>query len=116
VAEPFANRNHRVIYHHEVLDSGAKDDVVAATAILNDAILIAVDADMKRLVRRFGSPNNSEKYKKLHLIFLSCDQVLAAKRLEHAMSFVETEWRVTCEKAARRLWLDIGPHRLTSYR
>jgi predicted nuclease of predicted toxin-antitoxin system len=116
VAEPFVSRGHYVIYHREVMDSGAKDDVVAATAILNNAILVAVDADMKRLVRRFGSPNNSERYKRLHLIFLSCDQVLAAKRLDHAMSFVEGEWAVTCEKAARRLWLDIGPHRLTSYR
>ncbi len=116
VAEPFLSRGHYAIYHSEVMDSDAKDEVVAATAILNNAILVAVDADMKRLVRRFGSPNNSEKYKRLHVIFLGCEQVLAAKRLDHAMSFVGGEWAVTCEKAARRLRLDIGPHRLTSYR
>jgi hypothetical protein len=30
VAEPFVSRGHYVIYHREVMDSGAKDDVVVA--------------------------------------------------------------------------------------
>jgi predicted nuclease of predicted toxin-antitoxin system len=115
-ASPFQARGYTVIHHANVLDSGAKDEVVVVTAIINNAILIAVDADMKRMVRRFGSPNNSEKYAKLDLIFISCNEVLATKRLEHAMSFIENEWKVACEKAARRLWVDVGEHRLTSYR
>lgn len=45
---------YKVIYHSDVLSSGAKDDVVVATAILNRAILIAVDGDMKRMVKRFA--------------------------------------------------------------
>jgi predicted nuclease of predicted toxin-antitoxin system len=52
----FLNSGHQVIYPGEILDSGAKDELVAATAILNKAALIAIDLDMKRLVRRFGSP------------------------------------------------------------
>jgi predicted nuclease of predicted toxin-antitoxin system len=116
VSLPFLEHGHRVICHSDVLDSGASDDLVVITAILNEAILIAVDADMKRMVRRFGSPNNSERYSKLNLIFIACNETLAAKRLDHAMSFVENEWSVCCEKTARRLWVDIGPHRLTSYR
>lgn len=116
VADPFLKRGYRVIYHSDVLASGTKDDVVVATAILNEAILLAVDADMKRMVKRFGSPNNSGKYSKLNLIFISCNETVAAKRLDHAMSFIANEWNVSCEKVARRLWVDIGPHRLTSYR
>ena len=115
-AEPFLTRGHQVIYHSDVLASGSKDDVVVVTSIINKAILIAVDADMKRMVKRFGSPNLSERYARLNLIFISCNEVLAAKRLDHAMSFIENEWNVTCEKAARRLWVDIGPHCLRSFR
>ncbi|WP_159727781.1 DUF5615 family PIN-like protein [Methylosinus sp. Ce-a6] len=116
VATPFLECGYRVIYHSDVLDSGTKDEVVVATAILNNSILIAVDADMKRLVKRFGSPNDSPKYCKLNLIILRCGEVIAAKRLQQAMSFVECEWDFTKKKVSRRLWLDIGLHRLTSYR
>jgi predicted nuclease of predicted toxin-antitoxin system len=115
-ANPFLSRGYQVIHHAEVLESGASDEIVAAMAILNNAALIAVDLDMKRLVRRFGSPSNGPKFKKLDLIFIGCDAVMAEKRLEHAMSFVENEWSVRCEKAARRMWVNIDSHRLTTYR
>jgi predicted nuclease of predicted toxin-antitoxin system len=115
-AAPFLERGYKAIYHSDVLVSGAKDEVVVATAILNKAALIAVDLDMKRMARRFGSPNSGEKFRRLDLIFLSCNETLAAKRIEHAMSFIENEWEVCCQKLARRLWVDIGPHHLTSFR
>ena len=116
-ASPFADRGYQIIYHGDVLQGGAKDELVASTAILNNAALIAVDLDMKRLVKRFGSPdNNNPRFAKLDLIFVSCDAVMAAKRIDHAMSFIENEWSVRCEKAARRLWVNIDNHRLTSYR
>lgn len=115
-AEPFLRRDHRVIYHSDVLESGAKDEQVVATAILNGAALIAVDLDMKRLVRRFGSPNLNERYVKLDLVSLSCNEVMAAKRLEQSLSFIEHEWKISREKTARRLWVDIAPHKLTTYR
>jgi predicted nuclease of predicted toxin-antitoxin system len=67
-AAPFLERGHKAIYHSDVLVSGAKDELVVATAILNKAALIAVDLDMKRMARRFGSPGNGEKYHALNLI------------------------------------------------
>jgi hypothetical protein len=97
-ATPFLDRGHRVIYHGDVLSGGASDEVVVATAILSKAALIAVDLDFKRVVKRFGSPNSSEKYSKFDLIFIGCDPVMASKRIEHAMSFIENEWAVSRER------------------
>ncbi len=116
VAVPLLERGHQVIYHSEVLQSGATDDQVVVMAVLNSAILIAVDADMKRLVRRFGSFGSDQKYKKLNLLFLTCNAGLVAKRLAHCLSLVEHEWQISREKSARRFWVDIGNHRITSYR
>ena len=115
-AAPFLNRGHQVIFHCDVLEPGEEDSVVCYTAILNKAILIVVDRDMKQLARRFGAPDKNNKFPRLNLIYVCCNEVLAAKRLAHAMSFIENEWSVTCEKVARRLWVDIGPHYLRSYR
>jgi predicted nuclease of predicted toxin-antitoxin system len=118
VAKPFKDQGHRVIYHHQVLFPMATDDEVVRAAIMNEAALIAVDLDMKRLARRYGAPQNIEnvKYPKLNLIFMTCDGVMAEKRMAHAMTFLENEWAVCCEKVARRLWVNIEPHRLSTYR
>ncbi len=78
--------------------------------------LIAVDPDLKRLVRRFGSSPENASFKSLNLIWLSCGPVMAMKRIEQAMSFIEHEWEFACRKRARRLWIDIGPHRMATYR
>ena len=116
VAIPFENHGHEVLRHRDVLQSGVKDDVVCAAAIANHAVLIAIDRDMKQCVKRFGNPDKNGKYAKLNLIFVNCNEVLASKRVEHAMSFIEHEWQVSVLKKSRTLWLDIGPHYLRSYR
>jgi predicted nuclease of predicted toxin-antitoxin system len=115
-AKPFLQRRHSVIFHYQVLESGATDHEVVAAAILNEAVLVAVEADMRRMVRRFGTPGRNERYAKLSLIHIRCNEVMAAKRLDQAMSFIEHEWKFACEKAARRMWVDIEPHKLASYR
>ena len=118
VADPFTHNGHRVIHFHEVLTrgEGVKDTVVAAMAIENDAALIAVDSDLNMLMRRFGSTPDNARFKSLNLIWLSCNPVMATKRIEQAMSFIEHEWELACRKRARRLWIEIGPHRLATYR
>jgi hypothetical protein len=85
-------------------------------AILNSAVLLVVDRDMKQLARRFGTADKSNKFPRLNLIHVCCNEVLAAKRIEHAMTFIENEWAVSCEKVARRMWVDIGAHFIRSYR
>jgi predicted nuclease of predicted toxin-antitoxin system len=114
--EPFSRAGYQVIHHREVLSSGAKDDLVAAAAILNNAILIAVDRDMKQMAKRFGNADKGGKYSKLHLLFVNCNSVLAPKRIEHGLSFIEHEWEFTTQKTARTLWIEIGSHYFRSYR
>ena len=116
VAQAFSAKNHTVIHHSDVLSPGCADEEVVAAAMLNHAALIAIDLDMKRFVRRFGSGNNNEKYKKLNLIHLCCAETLAPKRLVQVMSFIEHEWGWAKGKQARRLWVEVGAHRIVSYR
>jgi predicted nuclease of predicted toxin-antitoxin system len=77
VAEPFETRGHQVIYHQDVLSSGAKDALVCATAMINNAALVAVDRDMRQMAKRFGNPVEGGRYARLNLIFLNCNGVLA---------------------------------------
>jgi hypothetical protein len=82
--------------------------------LANNAILVAVDKDMKQLTKRFN--RDHPRFKKLSMIQIGCNGTMAAKRLEQAMSLIQHEWAVSQQKAAARLWFEITNHRLTSYR
>jgi predicted nuclease of predicted toxin-antitoxin system len=116
VGNSFAENGHNVIHHREVLPDGVPDEMVCATALRNDAILVAIDNDMRRLARRYGTGPNHDRFKQLSLIRIGCNPALAAKRVEQAMSLIEHEWAYAGTKAARRLWVDIEPHAIRSHR
>jgi len=109
-------RGHIVIYHRNVLPEKTTDLVVAATALANDAVLVAIDNDMKQLAQRYGMTARADKFARLSIIRLCCNETLAAQRLRHAMTFVEHEWAIAEEKAARRMWVEIRQHDLRTYR
>jgi predicted nuclease of predicted toxin-antitoxin system len=115
VGEVLSKHNHEVIFHRDVLPEKTVDAVVCATALAHEAILVGIDKDMKQFPRRFGISQNSDRFNRLSIIRLCCNEVLAAKRLDQAMT-VEHEWNVSAEKVARRLWVDVAPHFLRSNR
>ncbi len=116
VGRVFREHEHPVIYHREVLEQGVTDPVVCATALANEAILIAVDADMKRLAKRYGTTPTAGRFERLNLIWIGCNGPLASKRADQAMSLIEHEWKFSNGKAARRLWIEIGPHHIRTFR
>jgi predicted nuclease of predicted toxin-antitoxin system len=107
---------HSPIYHRDALSDRPPDTVVATTALANDAILVAIDKDMKQIAQRYGMTPRNTRFERLSLIQICCDEVLASKRIEHAMSFLEHEWAFKLEKSARRMWVEIGPHNLKTNR
>ena len=114
VAVAIEKAGHKAIRHNDVLAEGATDIVVCETALANKAILIAVDKDMKQLTKRFNP--DQARLKKLSMVQIACNAVMASKRLEQALTMIEHEWAVSQKKAAARLWFEISNHRLTTYR
>ena len=115
VAEVLRANGHHVILHREVLLSGAQDDVVGDAALRHNAILIGNDGDMKQMTKRYGAPS-SPRFANLSIIRLCCNETLAAKRLEQALSLIIHEWDFTSEKPSRRLWIDIREHDIRTHR
>jgi hypothetical protein len=116
VAEVFRARGHVVILHGEVLEQGVPDKLVCKTALRNSAILVAVDADMKRLIHRYGTAPQHARFKHLSLIRFGCNGPMAVERAKQAMELIEAEWLFTQAKAARRLWIDIDNHWIKTHR
>lgn len=86
------------------LARGSPDQLVCAYAEINEAILIALDGDMKKLAQTHGA--GARRFRKLNLIKLSCPEPEAAKRIQSAMSLIEHEWMVG-EGETRRLYIEI---------
>lgn len=114
VAKAIEDSGHKVIRHNDVLAEGATDVVVCETSMKNNAILVAVDTDMKRLTRRFKP--ETDRFKKLSVIHLGCNAVMAAKRMEQALSLIAHEFDVSCKKAASRVWMEVTNHHFTTFR
>jgi hypothetical protein len=116
VGAVLTKHSHEVIYYRDVLPEKTADDIVCATALANDAILVAMDGDMKQFPKRFGISQGSSRFDRLSLIRLCCNEVLAAKRLDQAISLIEHEWTFSGAKSSRRLWIEVGAHHLRSNR
>ncbi len=98
VGTAFTAVGYSVIFHRDVLSSGAKDELVCKIALVNEAILIAQDKDMKQIAKRFGASSNNDQFSRLNLIRLCCEETMASKRMEQAISFIEHEWKFACER------------------
>jgi hypothetical protein len=116
VGSVFQDMGHTVIYHRELLEEGTPDPLVAAAAMANEAILVAIDKDMNQIVKRYGVTPRGDRFDRLSLIHLCCNETLAAKRLAHVMSFIEHEWEISTLKASRRMWVAIAEHFIRSNR
>jgi predicted nuclease of predicted toxin-antitoxin system len=114
VAKVFEEYGHEAILLEKVVKLGSEDVLVCTAAVHNEAILVAFDKDMKQLAKQHGI--GQERFKRLSLIRFECSETMAAERLSFAMSLIEHEWRISNEKAARRLHVVIGTHVLRSYR
>jgi predicted nuclease of predicted toxin-antitoxin system len=107
VGRSFAEAGHVAIYLRDEITPGSPDEVVCTMSEENEAILVALDADMRKLARRRGVGKN--RFRRLSLIKLSCRESRAAERVRLAMSLIEHEWQVGIQQASdRRLFVEIG--------
>ena len=96
---------HSVGFLNKTPNRGAADKVVCVIADINDAILVALDGDMKRIAQGYGV--GGRRYLNLGLIKLSCFEPDAAERVRAAMSLIEHEWNFTEGQMGRRIFIEI---------
>lgn len=116
VGQAFETGGIPVIYYRDALAEKVADDVVCATAMSNNAVLIAIDGDMKRKARPYGIKAKGGRFDMLSLIQICCPEPQAAKRMNQCLSLIEHEWRFATAKASRRLWIEVGPNYIRTNR
>lgn len=113
-AKVFESAGHEVILLRDAIEPGSPDPLVCAVAEANDAILVAHDADMKRLAQRRGI--GQRRFRTLSLIRLNCRESRAPRRIAEAMSLIEHEWAVGGGERDRRIFITIGDDVIRTHR
>ena len=114
VGRKLDDRGHIVIYLQDATASGSPDQLVCAVAQANDAILVALDGDMRQLAQRQGVGHS--RYRKLSLLKLSCREPRAAERVEKALSLIEHEWNFSTNSSDRRIFIEINDASISTRR
>jgi predicted nuclease of predicted toxin-antitoxin system len=114
VGHAFLNAGHQVAFLNKTLVRGSSDLLVCAIADINDAVLVALDGDMKRIAQQYGI--GRRRFLRLGLIKLSCYEPDAAKRVQMAMSLIEHEWMVTEGQEGRRIFVEISDTVIRTFR
>ncbi len=96
---------HTVTYGNKTLTPGTPDLVVCLISMVDEAILVAMDKDMKRIAK--ANRVSTSQFAKLSFVHLDCPEINAAERVRQAMGLLEYEWEQS-ENAVRRLHLVIG--------
>jgi len=114
VGHAFLEAGHQVGFLNKSIARGSSDHLVCAIADINDAILVALDGDMKRIAQGYGI--GARRFLRLGLIKLSCFEPDGAKRVRSAMSLIEHEWMITEGSEGRRIFVEISDKVIRSFR
>src|SRR5262249_10588983 len=114
VGHTFMENGHEVGFLNRTIARGSSDHLVCAIADINNAVLVALDGDMKRIAQSYGI--GSVRFLRLGLIKLSCLETIAAQRVQAAMSLIEHEWEIGRGKEGRRIFIEIGTDVIRTFR
>lgn len=116
VSKILENHGHQVQRLRDNIAPDSPDTLVAAVAEANEAILVTLDGDFKKVSARHGIGRS--RYKRLSLLrFERCRESQAAERLDKAMSLIEHEWEVGGRKSSdRRLYVVITKDTIRTHR
>lgn len=116
VGKVFQEAGYEVLFHRNVLPEKTPDEVVCITAVESEAVLVAIDNDMKQLAKQYGMTPTGQKHDTLNIIRICCGEPAASGRIAQALPLIFLEWDFCCAKTARRMWVDIGLHFLKTHR
>lgn len=112
VSHFLAGQGFEVILSRDAVGEGAADPVVAQAAQVNEAILVSLDRDMRRIQRQLSAANEV-RFPTLDLIMLACPEPQAVVRLQKFLPIIQAEFdRISADEQVERLRIEVGANRL----
>ena len=115
VAKSLEKHNHEAIRLRKKIAPNSPDPLVAAVSEANDAVLVTMDSDFRKLASRAGV--GQRRFRKLSLLrFEKCRESKAAQRLEAAISLIEHEWKIAKSAKDQRMFVVITSETIRTHR
>jgi len=117
VAKTLEIHGHEAIRLRERIAPDSPDTLVAAVSEANDAILVTMDGDFRKIASSHGV--GSRRYRRLSLLrFEKCRESRAAVRLEEALSLIRHEWAAGESRGSgeRRMYVVITDSTIRTHR
>ncbi|TGV61035.1 hypothetical protein EN784_01140 [bacterium M00.F.Ca.ET.141.01.1.1] len=115
VGRVLEDAGHEVIFFMKSgLTKGTPDAVVCSAAQSSNAILVAADADMKKLAKGHGV--TPAQFKKMGLVRFECPKPMTTHRIKVALSLIEHEHTKVDGTICARLFVVISEGAIRSYR
>jgi predicted nuclease of predicted toxin-antitoxin system len=105
VGKHLSSAGHGVTRLRDCMPDDSADPVVAITCAVNGLVLITHDKDFRQASKRLQV--TQREYRKLHRIQLRCDEVNSAKRIEQALSLIESEWLLVEKSIEHQMVIEI---------
>ncbi len=107
-------RGHEVIRLKDKLPIDAPDPVVARLSEAQEAILLTLDKDFKKIAPRIPK-NAKNRFKKLSRVQLECHPNME-KRVLATLDLIEFEWEQAQKRSDKRLHMVIRKGSITTHR
>lgn len=105
IADTLEEAGFTVIRFHEAASPGDADPIVAQIAMANEAVLVAVDRDMRELAK--GAGVSKSRYKTLNLLHFRSKAAIALGRVDEALPYIRLRLDLTTKTKERRLWVEV---------
>lgn len=115
VAEVFRARGHEVHLVSDILPTDSPDQLIATVSQEQGWILVSCDRDFKTIAPRVPHGMRA-RFRRLSRISLECSEPQAAKRVEAAMTLIESEFEIAQESADKRMLIVIQNSGIKTHR
>jgi hypothetical protein len=115
VAIVLRKAGHEAVFIRDMIPAGSVDQLVAALAENEDAVLVSHDKDFKTIAPRIPD-GQRRRFKKLSQLKLACAEPKAAERVEQNFPFIDLESQMAKKRHDKRVMIQIGKGVVTIFR
>lgn len=106
VADVFRAHGHEVHLVSDILPTDSPDQLIATVSEEQGWILVSCDRDFRTIAPRIPHGMRA-RFRRLSRISLECSEPQAAKRVEAAMTLIESEFEIAQESPDKRMLIVI---------
>lgn len=115
VGDMLRSRGHEAFSIRDYVAQGAPDQIVAAIAEHEEAVLVSHDRDFRKIAPRVPEGQRA-RFRRLSVVRMQCEKPRSSERLQAAMPLIEVEFEERQRMPDRRMIVVVARGTVTIHR